>query len=106
MYAIEQKHRTENLKHSSLKKKKKKVTMGEIASSLVRDNMNSLLKALCTVLSLYTGYLLGANHLPASQVLITAFLMHPLPKSRWQAPENDCCLCVHEEQHTAKPNAH
>lgn len=46
--------------------------MGEIASSLVRDNMNYLLKALCTVLSLYTEYLLGANHLPASQALITA----------------------------------
>lgn len=58
--------------------------MGEIASSLVRDNMNYLLKALCTVLSLYTEYLLGANYLPASQALITD--APSSPKSRWQAP--------------------
>lgn len=79
MYAIEQKHRTENWKHSS-----KKVTMGEIASSLVGDNVHYLLKALCIVLSLYTEYFPGANYLPASQELITA--LPSSPKSRLQAP--------------------
>lgn len=63
----------------------------------VRDNMNCLLKALRTVLSLYIVWVLTKGQLPASQPNTDHLQMHPFPPSLGQRHlENDRCLSVNQ----------